>query len=206
MLLSSIACHLLNMPACFEHEKPNLGLYYFATSQHKTFDPVMPLTCSKIPSVGSFIRENYSIRKVVTSLRYLATSRPSFSLIKQATLHHFRKLRKLRQKNGLRCDKNIGLKANVRLEYPPVASAIRYGSRGSVKGHKGWWRRPSDFRYATIVSCGRHSRHHFGRYTSSPRSIAPRPSLRHYVPCPPTVRQTVCGCLYMQHSCTGLRP
>lgn len=150
MLLSNIACHLLNMPACFEHEKSNLGLYYFATSQHKTFDLATSLTCSKIPSVGSFIRENYSIRKVVTSLRYLATSRPSFSLIKQATLHHFRKLRKLRQKNGLRCDKNIGLKANVRLEYPPVASAIRYGSRGSVKGHKGWWRRLPIF--ATLQS------------------------------------------------------
>lgn len=138
MLRANIACHLLNMPACFEHEKPNLGLYYFATSQHKTCDLVTSLTCSKIPSAGSFIRENYSIRKVVTSLRYLASSRPSFSLIKQATLHHFRKLRKLRQKNGLRCDKNIGLKANVRLEYPPVASALRCGSRGSVKGHKGW--------------------------------------------------------------------
>jgi hypothetical protein len=60
------------------------------------------------------------LRNVVTSLRHSAQPALLFPLINQATLHHFRRLRKLRNENGARCAGKFGLRANIRLKFPSI--------------------------------------------------------------------------------------
>jgi hypothetical protein len=60
------------------------------------------------------------LRNVVTSLRHSAQTALLFPLINQATLHHFRRLRKLRNENGARCAGKFALRANIRLKFPSI--------------------------------------------------------------------------------------
>lgn len=122
-----------------------------------------------------------------------------FRCVNQSLSAHLAKLAKFAQKNLQRKRKRKFPRGYAARGKSRVTSAIRYGRLETVKGHKGWWRRLPIF--ATLQSSVAVGIADTTSGAMRPHlvAVAPRPLLRHYVPCPLTVHRTVLGCPKPRH-------
>lgn len=117
-----------------------------------------------------------------------------FRCVNQSLSAHLAKLAKFAQKNLQRKRKRKFPRGYAARGKSRVTSAIRYGRLETIKGHKGWWRHLPIF--ATLQSSVAVGIADTTSVATRPHlvAVAPRPLLRHYVPCPPIVHRTIYGC------------